>query len=796
MVGGERSRHSGNVRVRGLIVRKWRPRYLELCADGTLRYYECGGATAAATSASEHAQSMDAAVADAPAELNDVTSDEILDGWQTLTRADASDQRRAADDTDDKSARCNGSSYGHRPKATMLVLHARAIDPTSMKDLHVGLPAGRFGFMFRGRALSSPTTKGSPALLDADADGGGVQESSRDAARDYFCYVNTAEEGDAWIVALRWAATMTKLSDRAALTCSIGSLTSSSTSGAPPSTPDDDSSDTIIITSVRSQQTVWRRMAMPESCFEIRTLLLQRSSENAAIAARGEERIVHRSCAELLCLIADLSGNCRIGDSRHSKQVLERVQNQALVLNQMCVWKQPLWIFGLSSPNPASHKYDEIIRSLSRDEVWCNAYQFKSFLGCLDDMGPGIGRRRIDCSSKTTDALVKLWLHKEESPAGARTRFGRERLATIAVGTSSMCLFRPISRWYHSIAIPSITIRADVFSGVVLTAALAGMYFGAGTGSFSAAPSPLSLPPHSSKDDKKAIDNTTLVDEDEISLSFSLSGEEVEEVASTETSRYKDEKSRRNLTNPLQLNNSSQSTNCWSEPPHSLFKVRGATYLQDRVKIESSSPAFACRGVDLWLNSDDMACRQIARHPAVLGGKLGAENTFLVNFLLPFGNLVAYFKIPEETKMKPSVRKVWNRFVDGDQAFRDSQLKLLPVLQEGPWIVQKAVGPGHSPALLGKVVPCQYYFCTDCSTRKSMYEVDVHISCSRVASAILNVVRGHTKGLRIAFAFILEGKEEDELPETVLCAFALNKLEIELCQSLPPFPSEDESSIA
>lgn len=790
MVSGERSRHSGNVRVRGLIVRKWRPRYLELCADGTLRYFECGGAPAA-TSASEHAQSMDAAATDAPADLNDITGDEILDGWQTLTRADvSSDQRRAADD---KSAR-NGSSYGHRPKATMLVLHARAIDPTSMKDLHIGLPAGRFGFMFRGRALLSPTTKGTPALLDADAGVVGVQESSRDVARDYFCCVNTAEEGDAWIVALRWAATMTKLSDRAALTCSIGSLTSSSASGAPPSTPDNDSSDTIIITSVRSQKTVWRRMAMPESYFEIRTLLLQRSSENAAIAARGEERIAHRSCTELLCLIADLSGDCRIGASKHSRQVLERVQNQALVLNQMCVWKQPLWIFGLSSPNLASHKYDEILRSLSRDEVWCNAYQFKSFLGCLDDIGPGIGRRRIDCSSKSTDALVKLWLHREESPAGARTRFGRERLATIVVGTSSMCLFRPVSRWYHSIVIPSITIRADVFSGVVITAALAGMYFGAGTGSLSALPSPLSLPPRASKDDIKAIDNATLVDEDEISLSFSLSGEEVEEVASAETSLYKDEKSRRNLTNPLQLNNSSQSTNCWSEPPH-LFKVRGATYLQDRVKIESSFPAFACRGVDLWLNSDDMACRHIARHPAVLGGNLGAENTFLVNFLLPFGNLVAYFKIPEETKMKPPVRKVWRRFIDGDQAFRDSQLKLLPVLQEGPWIVQKAVGPGHSPALLGKVVPCQYYFCTDCSTSKSMYEVDVHISYSRVASAILNVVRGHTKGLRIAFAFILEGKEEDELPETVLCAFALNKLEIELCQPLPPFPSEDESSI-
>ena len=39
---------------------------------------------------------------------------------------------------------------------------------------------------------------------------------------------------------------------------------------------------------------------------------------------------------------------------------------------------------------------------------------------------------------------------------------------------------------------------------------------------------------------------------------------------------------------------------------------------------------------------------------------------------------------------------------------------------------------------------------------------------------------------------ILEGKEVDELPETVLCAFALNKLEIELCQPLPPMPPDEE----
>ena len=168
------------------------------------------------------------------------------------------------------------------------------------------------------------------------------------------------------------------------------------------------------------------------------------------------------------------------------------------------------------------------------------------------------------------------------------------------------------------------------------------------------------------------------------------------------------------------------------------------------------------------------------------GGKLGDEDTFLVNFLLPFANLVAYFSIPPLEQFPPKLRNAWTRFRQGDQEYRDARLKLLPVVAEGPWIVKAAVGPGKSPALLGKVIPLQYFFRDATPERKGVYEVDVIITASTIAKGILSVVKGHTKSVSIAFAFIIEGTREDELPENVLCCFQMHTLHLEDCPLLPP----------
>jgi len=191
----------------------------------------------------------------------------------------------------------------------------------------------------------------------------------------------------------------------------------------------------------------------------------------------------------------------------------------------------------------------------------------------------------------------------------------------------------------------------------------------------------------------------------------------------------------------------------------------------------------------MWLT--DNPERNISRLPCVLGGKLGEEDTFIVNFLLPFGNFVMYFSINED--MPQNVANVWNKFKNGDQMYRDARLKLLPVVIEGPWIVKKAVGAGTAPALLSQSIPLQYYFTPGSGKKKGIYEVDVIITASRIAKGILNVVKSHTKKLTMALSIIIEAATEEDLPETVLCSSELHSLNLELCPQLPKYYLEEES---
>lgn len=244
------------------------------------------------------------------------------------------------------------------------------------------------------------------------------------------------------------------------------------------------------------------------------------------------------------------------------------------------------------------------------------------------------------------------------------------------------------------------------------------------------------------------------------------------------------------LSSPLPRYPDNDGTSCWSQPEANMFHVRGPTYLKDRIKQPSGPTPLTCRGVDVWMT--DNPERNIARHPAMLGGALGKEDTFLVNFLLPFCNFVAYFSIPPKEKFPAKLYDVWTKFRQGDQQYRDARLKLLPVVSEGPWIVKAAVGPGKSPALLGKVIPLQYFFREPTCTQKGVYEVDVIITASSIAKGILSVVKGHTQSVSIAFAFIIEGTTEEELPETVLCSFQMHSLHLEECPELPGGLDDDE----
>jgi hypothetical protein len=416
-----------------------------------------------------------------------------------------------------------------------------------------------------------------------------------------------------------------------------------------------------------------------------------------------------------------------------------------------------------------------------------------------------VERKQLLPTPKNTREFVQSWLQNDFQKQQQETTqwelltmsalvwLLKRPLPVVIGGLSVAVLLVPFALTvYQRYMVVSINVRMDVLIVTWAVSALVGREYERRENKAKLGMSALRL--SSRKKTPKLTDSmetleTTIVDDTLLDVHSVTSEEEVDLLDEEEEAQ--EPKGGIILSSPLpEYPCKGGRDSCWSKPQHEIFRVRGATYLQDKIKIPSAPAPFKCRGVDIWLT--DNPERHIARHPKVLGGKLGETDTFCVNFLLPFGNLVAYFAIPSlESFPSRQLAHVWTKFLKGDQQYRDARLKLLPVVVDGPWIVRTAVGAGNSPALLGKVIPLQYYFQSPTDTQKGVYEVDVIITASRIAKGILNVVKGHTKMLTMAFAFIIEAAEEEELPETVLCTFQLHSIHLEDCPRLPECNLDD-----
>jgi len=244
--------------------------------------------------------------------------------------------------------------------------------------------------------------------------------------------------------------------------------------------------------------------------------------------------------------------------------------------------------------------------------------------------------------------------------------------------------------------------------------------------------------------------------------------------------------------------------NCWSEPTFQDFKVRGKNYLTDRIKIPSGPFLFPVRGVDLFLT--DACPENIGRNTGIMGGKLRDVPTMIINFRLPWGVLLYYFEIPKKfipflsSRYDPSFDKsklpsmdCFNgaersaaRYLMGDDEHKNEALKIVPVVVKGPWVVKSVVG--GKPAIIGTKMPVSYFYQpAEPEQGKAQYlEMDLDIVASSAARGILSVVRGYTNVLTMDLGFVIQGNQDDELPEQMLVGARLHSIDPLTAPSLPP----------
>lgn len=208
-----------------------------------------------------------------------------------------------------------------------------------------------------------------------------------------------------------------------------------------------------------------------------------------------------------------------------------------------------------------------------------------------------------------------------------------------------------------------------------------------------------------------------------------------------------------------------------AEPPAGEFMVRSQTYLQNRVKVPSAKQILPLMGVDLIQYSNGEKPLQTAFG---LSGSTASSvpvgyAAFTVHFQVPTvpeHSLAITFGRPiDDGPLPPLVQ----RFLEGIDC--NETFKLIPAVREGPWLVR--TGVGSSPVLIAKQIACSWH-----RLRSHQLECVVDVASDSVARAILGLISGATRHLVIDLAFLVEATEEADLPECLLGAVRLGRIDL------------------
>lgn len=211
-----------------------------------------------------------------------------------------------------------------------------------------------------------------------------------------------------------------------------------------------------------------------------------------------------------------------------------------------------------------------------------------------------------------------------------------------------------------------------------------------------------------------------------------------------------------------------KSRDCWRISDSNSFRVRSKHFTYDKTKIPAGKPLMDLVAVD-WLK-DVKRMDHVARRQGCAAQVASAKGFFslAINVQVPGSthySMVFYFVTKQ---LVPG--SLLQRFVDGDDEFRNSRFKLIPSVPKGSWIVRQSVG--STPCLLGKAVDCTYIRGAD------YLEIDVDIGSSTVANGVLGLVFGAITSLVVDMAFLVQGNTIDELPERLIGAVRVSHIEL------------------
>jgi len=221
----------------------------------------------------------------------------------------------------------------------------------------------------------------------------------------------------------------------------------------------------------------------------------------------------------------------------------------------------------------------------------------------------------------------------------------------------------------------------------------------------------------------------------------------------------------------------------WDSVDHKTVQVRGEKYMTDRLKVTSSPPMMETLCVDVFYTDTPVMClSQSEQCPA---SWLLKERPnwffFTINWRcdsLQVGVTWGCDKTAADwISTEVAERHLLEAFVEGDDEFRNSRLKIIPNVVEGPWIARKACGT--TPAIIGRKLTTTY----TCQPG-SFLEVNIDVFSSTAARTMLGVLVSVAKRLVIDVAVLIEGKTPEELPERILGGFKVRYVDLTKCRRI------------
>ncbi|KAJ9556356.1 hypothetical protein OSB04_010970 [Centaurea solstitialis] len=218
----------------------------------------------------------------------------------------------------------------------------------------------------------------------------------------------------------------------------------------------------------------------------------------------------------------------------------------------------------------------------------------------------------------------------------------------------------------------------------------------------------------------------------------------------------------------LRRDDNESGRDCWRISDGNNFRVRSRRYCYDKTKMPGGNPLMDLVAVD-WFK-DTKRMDHVARRPGCAAQVAAEKGNFSIVFNLQVPGSTNYSMVFYFVTKELLPGSLLQRFVDGDDEFRNSRMKLIPSVPKGSWIVRQSVG--STPCLLGKAVDCNYI-------RENNYlEVDVDIGSSTVANGVLGLVVGAVTSLVVDMAFLVQANTTDELPERLIGAVRVSHLEL------------------